>query len=804
MKKYFLLLILVQTWCFAQTSSTEIVFHQPATHFTESLPLGNGRIGAMVFGNPSKERIALNEISLWSGRSQDADLDAYPYLKLIQKHLLKKENKEAQELLMKHFVAKGKGSNLGQGANAKYGSYQTFGNLWIDFQDKNSKITDYKNQLQIGNALAVTTYKRNGVFYRQEVFTDYNQDILWVRISATETMPDFSISLERKENIFKNIAQNNELIMLGQLPSGEDKGMLYGAKAKVLKHNGFLKINGNAIIVKGAKECIIAIAMRTNYDNENGSLLTNYDLENALNKDLYEIKDYDISLKQSSETFSKLFHRSSLKLNSNQEKKGLTTVQRLQDFHDGKPDASLVELYYNYGKYLLISSSRKGLLPSNLQGIWAEEYQAPWNGDYHLNINLQMNYWLVHTNNLSDLAEPLYRFTKNLMPNGKKTAKSYYNAKGWVAHVISNPWFFTSPGEGAEWGSTLTGGAWLASHIWEHYLFTKDKYFLKEYYPVLKGSSEFLKDILIEEPENGWLVTAPSNSPENTYIMPNGFKGNTAMGPTMDMQIARNIFEATIEATKILNVDKDFASDLAQTTKRLAPNQISKTDGGVQEWLHDWASAEPQHRHVSHLYGLHPYDEITKNDTPELFDAARKTLEMRGDGGTGWSKAWKINFWARLQDGNHSFKMLKELLTPVDFGKHSNGGTYPNLFDAHPPFQIDGNFGATAGISEMLLQSHGKGFILKFLPAIPDNEMFKKGEVKGFRARNNFEVNFSWDNHQLLKAEIISLSGENLNVELPKNARLINQKGKIIAKAEENSKIVNTKTKKGEQYFIRF
>lgn len=804
MKKYFLLFVWIQTYFFAQTASTEIVFHQPATHFTESLPLGNGRIGAMVFGNTSKERIALNEISLWSGGYQDADLDAYPYLKPIQQHLLKQENKEAQELLMKHFIAKGKGSNFGQGANAKYGTYQTFGNLWIDFEDKNATISDYKNQLQIENALAVTTYKRNGISFRQEVFTDYNQDVLWIKLSSEQVIPTFSISLERKENILKNIAQNDALIMLGQLPSGEDKGMVYGAKAKIIKHDGSLESKENSIQIKGAKECIIAVTMRTNYDDENGSLLANYDVENVLKKDLSIVKDYDISLKKSIETFGKLYFRSSIKLNSDQEKRGLTSVQRLQDFRDGKPDAALVELYYNYGKYLFISSSREGLLPSNLQGIWAEEYQAPWNGDYHLNINLQMNYWLVHTNNLSNLAEPLYRFTKNLMPNGQKTAQSYYNAKGWVAHVISNPWFFTSPGEGAEWGSTLTGGAWLTSHIWEHYLFTKDKNFLKQYYPVLKGSSEFLKDILIEEPEHGWLVTAPSNSPENTYIMPNGFKGNTAMGPTMDMQIARNIFEATIEASKILNVDKDFANNLIQTKKRLAPNQISKTDGGVQEWLHDWPSAEPQHRHVSHLYGLYPYDEITKENTPQLFQAARKTLELRGDGGTGWSKAWKINFWARLQDGNHAFKMLKELLVPVNFGKRSGGGTYPNLFDAHPPFQIDGNFGATAGISEMLLQSHGKDLTLRFLPAIPDNEMFKKGEVKGFRARNNFEVNFKWNNHQLIQAEMISLGGENLNIELPKNAKLVNQQGKIITKTGASAKIVKVNTKKGQKYFIRF
>lgn len=789
---------------FSQKSNYQVVSKNPATHFTESLPLGNGRLGTMVFGKTDKERIALNEISLWSGGKQDADLDsAYVYLKPIQNFLLEGKNKEAQDLLMKNFIAKGAGSGHGNGANVKYGCYQTVGDFFIDWQNakKEEKITNYSNVLDIENAIATTTYERNGILTKQEVFTDYKNDIIWIKLSSAKVLGNFTLSFDRKENITEKKAFGNQMIMKGQLPSGKDKGMRFLASAKVVKHNGKLSVKGSELEINGASECVIAINIITDYNNENGELIPSLDLQREIDKSFTKIQktNFKSAFNQSAKAYQSYFKRSEIQLNKTLKEEHLgDTKQRLLAFAEGKQDASLVELYFNFGKYLLISSSREGLLPSNLQGLWAEEYQTPWNGDYHLNINIQMNYWPAEVVNLSDLAEPLFRFTKNLVPNGEITAKKYYNANGWVAHVISNPWFYTSPGEGASWGSTLTGGAWLSTHIWEHYRFTKDKNFLREYYPVLKGSAEFLKNILIEEPQNKWLVTAPSNSPENAYIMPNGFRGYTCMGPTMDMQICRNIFSAVIEASEVLDMDKTFADELKIITKRLAPNQISPTDGGVQEWLSDWKSIEPQHRHVSHLFGLYPYDEINKEDTPELFEASKKTLEMRGDGGTGWSKAWKINFWARLQDGDHAFKMLKELLTPVYAGKSSAGGTYPNLFDAHPPFQIDGNFGATSGIAEMLLQSHGKDEIIRLLPALPQNEIFRKGNARGLVARKNFEVSFVWDNFKVKSVEILSKNGEDLKLEIPKGAKISN------GKYEVKNNILNIRTKKGEKVKLNF
>ena len=491
-------------------------------------------------------------------------------------------------------------------------------------------------------------------------------------------------------------------------------------------------------------------------------------------------------------------------MKENKEVNALTTNQRLIKYHNGESDPQLPVLYFNFGRYLLISSSRPGLLPANLQGLWATEYQTPWNGDYHLNINVQMNYWLAEQTNLSTLAEPLHRFTKNLLPNGEKTAKAYYNATGWVAHVISNPWFYTSPGEGAEWGSTLTGGAWLCEHIWEHYRFTNDKLFLKEYYPVLKGAAKFLQSILIKEPTHGWLVTAPSNSPEHAYKMPDGFAGNTCMGPAMDMQICRELFNAVINASEILNTDDSWRNDLKKIIPQLAPNQIG-TDGDLNEWLDDWKDAEPKHRHESHLYGLHPYYEITPWQTQELAAAAKKTLTDRGDEGTGWSKAWKINFWARLGDGDHALTMLKGLLKPVSGEgiKMGGGGTYSNLFCAHPPFQIDGNFGGTAGISEMLLQSQGKEEVIRFLPALPKQNDWAAGTIKGLCARNGFEINMRWQNSTLIQAEIISKLGMDCRLQLPKGLKLYDVNGKMIQLKNEDSDVVSFKTKKGGKYILK-
>jgi alpha-L-fucosidase 2 len=439
------------------------------------------------------------------------------------------------------------------------------------------------------------------------------------------------------------------------------------------------------------------------------------------------------------------------------------TVKRLEISQTGAEDASLDALLFNFGRYLLISSSRPDSpLPANLQGIWAEELQTPWNGDFHLDINVQMNYWLAESTNLADCHMPLIKFVQGLVPNGRKTAKAYYGADGWVAHVITNPWFFTSPGESAGWGSTVTGSGWLCQHLFDHYIFNGSKNYLKSVYPTLKEAAEFFLDMLIEEPKHKWLVTAPSNSPENAYVHPKDGALTTCMGPTMDNQIVRELFTNVIEATKVLGKDDELRARLEKAVARLAPHQIGK-HGQLMEWLEDYEETEQHHRHVSHLYGLYPSNQITPDGTPRLANAARQTLTRRGDDGTGWSLAWKVSFWARLWDGDHAALILKRLKRPcgtAGYNYSNGGGTYPNLFDAHPPFQIDGNFGVAAGIAEMLLQSHDG--TIRILPALP-RTWLAKGSFAGLRARGGWTVDAIWEDG-MVKRYRISGKGKPCNV----------------------------------------
>ncbi|MCD2425092.1 glycoside hydrolase family 95 protein [Niabella pedocola] len=806
-----LLLLVCRLPVGAQQNDVKIAFKQPAVDFTESLPIGNGRVGAMLFGGHETERIVLNEISLWSGGADDADLeDAHLYLKPIQNYLLNGENKKAQELLMKHFVAKGDGSGHGNGANVKFGCYQTAGDLRINWKHAEGNITAYQRSLDLETGVARISYKRGDNEIIEEAFADYHNDIIWVRLqSKKQGGLQFALSLDRKENVLQRTAAGRDLVLYGQLPSGKDKGMQYAVAARVLKCDGSIAAGEGALEIAGATNCVIGIAMQTNYAYENGTL-SGKDVKKAAIANLQRCAGnlYTPARQRSVATYQSYFNRCRLYMPAgNKAIDTMSTQERLVHMAEGNPDAQLPVLSFNFGRYLLIASSRPGLLPANLQGLWAEEYQTPWNGDYHLDINVQMNYWPAELTNLSDLTQPLFQFTRNLVPNGTKTAWKYYQAKGWVAHVITNPWFFTAPGESADWGSVLTGGAWLATHIWEHYRFTQDKNFLRQYYPVIKGAAEFLKSILIEEKSHGWLVTAPSNSPENNYQMPDGFRGATCMGPTMDMQICRNIFEAAITAADVLAVDHAFATELAKARSRLAPTQVSPSNGGIQEWLNDWPAVDPYHRHVSHLFGLYPYDEINPWDTPELLKGAIKTLEMRGDYGTGWSKAWKLNFWARTGDGDHALKILKGLLLPVKPGKGisytTGGGSYPNLFDAHPPFQIDGNFGATSGIAEMLLQSHGSGNVIRLLPALPADAAWANGSVKGLVARGNFVVDFKWTQHQVQEASIVSKTGGPCQLLIPEGKKIYDQQGKELRYEKGADRIAKLATVKNQRFYIR-
>ena len=788
----------------AQPQDVSVVFKQPAKHFTESLPIGNGRLGAILFGKTDTDRIVLNEISLWSGGYQEADdPEAHTYLKEIQQLLLEGKNLEAQALLQKHFIARGKGSCHGQGANCSYGCYQVFADLLLDWKNQ-TPVKDYKRVLRLDEATAITTYTRDENSIEQVAFADFKNDLLWIKITGTKPF-DLNISLFRKENATISY-QNNHITLTGVLPDDKKEGMHF-ASAIDVQTDGKAESKEKAIEIQAAKELILKISMATNYQYTNGGLSNVSVKEKAESYLQHCTSSFETALAESKTIYQGLFNKNRWYGNANSNTSHLSTYERLEGFYRGDKDALLPILYYNFGRYLLISSSREGLLPANLQGLWAEEYQTPWNGDYHLNINIQMNYWLAEATNLSELTEPLNRFTKNLVPNGHKTAKAYYNADGWVAHVISNPWFYTSPGESAVWGSTLTGGAWLCEHIWQHYLFTHDIDFLKEYYPVLKQATDFFESLLIKEPKKGYWITAPSNSPENAYLLPSKDNkkqvGNTCIAPTMDMQIVRELFNNTMQAATILGVDSDKFSQWTDIIKHTAPNRIGKK-GDLNEWLDDWEDADPHHRHVSHLYGLYPYDEITPWDTPKLAKAAEKTLQMRGDGGTGWSRAWKINFWARLQDGNHALVLLRQLLRPVssEITTGQVGGSYANLFCAHPPFQIDGNFGGAAGIAEMLLQSHGKQNVIRFLPALPSHPDWENGVMKGMKARNNFEVSFSWQQHQLQEATITSLVGGKCYLLLPAG-KSIYRHNTMLIKASKKAKVVSFDTLKGESYQIQ-
>ena len=783
-------------------NQTLVTFKTPATDYYSSCPLGNGRLGAMVFGNPDRERIILNEISLWSGGAQNADKPgAGKYLNPIQQLLIDGKNKEAQELLQREFVCQMPGSNHAAGENEKYGCYQVLGELFIEFSDTLSDVTDYGRFLDLENASATTKWSRGGKKYVMRTFADFDKDEIRINIKCTGHI-DSEIFFSRRNIEIQS--GRDYLLPEGKLASGEDEGMSYAAVVKVIPNKGgTINIDNNRIKVNNSSDTDIVVRAKTDYDYDNFGRLTGINPKEQLLKDIDRpVIDFDSALKSHAKKYKNFFDR--CRWTTDLSEKSVDTLsvsERLIRYNEGESDPELAILYFNFGRYLLISSSRPGLLPANLQGLWAGEYQTPWNGDYHLNINLQMNYWLAEPTGLAALTEPLHRFTASLTENGAKTSEAYYNSKGWVAHIFSNPWLFTSPGESAEWGSTLTGGAWLSSHIWEHFRFGCDTAFLARYYPVLKGSGEFLASILIDK--NGELVTAPSNSPENSYIMPDGFAGQTCMGPTMDMQICRQIMNACVRSSEILGTDGDFADDLRKIIPLLAPNRAGK-HGDLNEWLDDWDDAEPKHRHVSHLYGLYPYDEITPEQTPDLAEAARVTLMQRGDEGTGWSKAWKINFLARLKDGDHALILLRQLLTPSGFGSKNNtsGGTYPNLFCAHPPFQIDGNFGGTAGIAEMLLQSHGIDEVIRFLPALPSHSDWRQGNVKGLRARGNTTVDMQWDNGRLIKAVLHPGKSGTLKFVLPAGMKYSTKNTKQNTTEEPEDTTINLNVKQGETVTI--
>ena len=757
----------------------KIWFDRPAANWEETLPLGNGRLGMMPDGQIDRETIVLNNITLWSGGVQDANnSEAAQYLPEIRRLLFEGKNDQAQELVYKTFVCKGKGSGYGRGANVPYGSYELLGNLYIDFQynTDNKKPEKYRRELSLNNAVVRTTFVMDNVKYTREYFTDFKRDVMVVRLYASETGKlNFHLDMDRPQ-AFETMLDGHELVMKGQLNNGTDgKGMRYMTRVGIrLTGPGKVEGNDGKLHVSNAQEAMIVISAVTDYKDPGFEAKCAKLLNSAMTENKYTtIKA------QHSDVFCEYFDRACLNLKAHTGKDTIPTDRRLIAFANDPNDNGLIELYFHYGRYLLISSTRRGLLPPNLQGLWANTVQTPWNGDYHLNINVQMNHWPAEVTNLSELHQPLIRLTGSLVEPGKETAKAFYNAKGWVAHMMTNIWGFTAPGEHPSWGATNTGGAWLCAHLWEHYDFTRDRQYLQRVYPTMKGAAEFFLSTLVKEPKHGWLVTAPTTSPENTFYMPGTQKAvSICMGATIDNQLVRELFTNTIAAAQILNMDDDFCKQLQKTIDQLPPNRIG-SDGRLMEWLEEYEEPDPRHRHVSHLYGLHPGNQITPSQTPELAEAARKSLELRGDRGTGWSRAWKINFWARLGDGNRAYRLLCNLLAPahatnISYDNRGGGGTYPNLFCAHPPFQIDGNFGGCTGIVEMLLQSHTG--IIELLPALPD--IMSDGTFDRFCVRGGAEISVAWKNRQwtsaLLKATVdntfkLKIPGYAIQVRFEKN-----------------------------------
>lgn len=763
----------------------------PARMWEETLPLGNGRLGAMPDGGIMRENITLNDITMWSGTFDDTrNPEALKYLPVIQKLLLEGKNDQAQELMYKHFACGGKGSAFGNGADAPYGSFQLLGNLHLRYSYADStsdECTDYERALSLDKAMAWTAFKKGDTRYRREYFVSQLEDLIVIKLSADrKEQLSFDVSIDRPEN-FTCYSNDGVVHMEGQLNNGTDgHGTKYRALMQVLTDGGKQVADSAEIHVKGANTAYVLVSAGTSlwdadYETKVAGLL-----EKAAGMDYRRLVDRHVAAWQ--EKFGRV------ELNLGQSSDTIPTDQRLLRFQK-QEDPAFAALYFQFGRYLMLSGTRENTLPLNLQGLWANTIRTPWNGDYHLNINLQMNYWPSEITNAPELHTPLKNLVVGMVPSGETTARTFYGADGWVAHMMTNPWYFTAPGEHASWGATNTGGAWLCEHLWEHYAFTQDRAYLREIYPVLAGAARFFLSSMIEEPRHGWLVTAPSSSPENAFYMPGTRVAVSAcMGPTMDIQLVRELFTNTVEAARILGMDADFSTQLQQAMEKLPPMQISARGGYLQEWLEDYEETDIHHRHVSHLFGLYPSNQISVTKTPELAEAARKTLERRGDGGTGWSRAWKINFWARLHDGNRAYRLLKNLLTPVAAdGKIINrgGGTYPNLFCAHPPFQIDGNFGGCAGIAEMLVQSH-EGYV-EILPALP--EAWKEGYFKGLCVRGGGILDATWTDSCVQQMSLKARADQTFRFKLPADVAQVKLNGKSAAIADG---FVSIPMKKGE------
>jgi alpha-L-fucosidase 2 len=736
-------------------------YDKPAANWNEALPIGNGRIAAMIFGDPVKEKLQLNEGTFWSGGpSRNDNPDAMQGLDSVRYYIFSGDYRRANTLSNKFLTAK-----------QLHGSkFQVVGNLNLTFAG-NENATEYYRELDLGRAVFTSTFKVNDVTFTREVFASQPDQVIVVRLTASKPgMLSFTANFDSDLMKSSKALDANTLEMTGlsSTHEGVTGQVKFDARAKIFTKGGSSSVADNKINVSKASEATILISMATNFVDY--KTLTADEVAKCITYlTPAEKKPYAKLLKDHIATYQKYFNRVTFDIGTSPAANA-TTDSRIKNFSKSF-DPELISMYYQFGRYLLICSSQPGGQPANLQGIWNGNNNPSWDSKYTININTEMNYWPAEKANMSEMHEPLIQMVRDLAETGKETAKVMYNTNGWVAHHNTDIWRITGVVDMANSGQWPLGGAWLLQNVWERYLYSGDLKFLESIYPIMKSSCEFYKDFLIEEPSHKWLVVSPSVSPENT---PQGHRSALIAGCTMDNQILFDLFTKTIKTAKLLNKDEAQMAEFQKILDRLPPMQIGRL-GQLQEWLEDWDSPKDQNRHVSHLYGLFPSNQISPYTTPQLFDAAKTSLIYRGDVSTGWSMGWKVNFWARFLDGNHANKLISDQLTLVSAGPGGRqggggGGTYPNFFDAHPPFQIDGNFGCTSGITEMLLQTQDGS--IHILPALPD--AWKTGSITGIRAYGGFEVSISWDNNQVQKIVIKSKLGGNCRIRVADNVVFAN------------------------------